>query len=86
MPARVLALVRGQWPTGPQAPWGRDVPCDADRSQVRGGPLPAVLAALRNTTIGLRRWAGDTTIAAACRQLAASPARALALVGIALEN
>src|SRR5262249_49523543 len=86
MPARLLALVRGQWPTGHQAHWVREVPCDADRSPGRGGPLPAVLAALRNTTIGLLRWAGDTTIAAACRQLAAPPARAVALVGIALEN
>jgi len=44
------------------------------------------MAALRNTAIGLLRWAGSTNIAAACRQLAAQPARALALVGMALEN
>ena len=45
-----------------------------------------VTAALRNTTIGLLRWAGYTNIAAACRRLAAQPVQALALIGIALEN
>jgi len=44
------------------------------------------MAALRNTTVGLLRWAGYTNMAAAGRQLAAQPARALALMGIALEN
>jgi hypothetical protein len=66
--------------------WGRDVTFDEDRSHGREGHIPQVMAAHRNTAIGLLRWAGDTNIAAACRQLAAQPAQALALVGIALEN
>jgi hypothetical protein len=44
------------------------------------------MAALRNTAIGLLRSAGYLNIAAACRQLAAQPLQALALIGIALEN
>jgi hypothetical protein len=44
------------------------------------------MAALRNTAIGLLRWAGYTNIAAACRRLAAQPGQALALIGIELEN
>jgi hypothetical protein len=44
------------------------------------------MAALRNTAVGLLRWAGHTNIAAACRRLAAQPAQALALIGIELEN
>ena len=64
----------------------RDVTCDEDRSQVRCGSIPQVMAALRNTVIGLLRWTGHTNIAAACRRLAAQPAQALALIGIALEN
>jgi DDE family transposase len=44
------------------------------------------MAALRNTAIGLLRWAGYTNIAATCRQLAAQPTQALALIGIILEN
>jgi hypothetical protein len=40
----------------------------------------------RNTAIGLLRWAGYRDIAKAGRKLAAQPAQALALIGIAFEN
>jgi hypothetical protein len=59
---------------------------DEDRSQVRSGNIPQLMAALRNTTIGLLRRAGYTNIASACRHMAAQPAKALALVGIVFEN
>jgi len=85
-PTRLLELVRGQWQIEHKSHWVRDVTFDEDRSQGRCGNIPQVMAALRNTAIGLLRWAGHTTIAAACRQLAAQPAQALALIGIALEN
>ena len=85
-PERLLALVRGQWQIENQSHWVRDVTFDEDRSQVRGGNIPQVMAALRNTAIGLLRWAGHTNIAAACRRLAAQPVQALALIGITLEN
>ena len=55
--------------------WVRDVTFDEDRSQVRCGNMPPMMAALRNTAIGLLRWAGHTNIAAACRRLAAQPAK-----------
>ena len=85
-PERLLALVRGQWQIENQSHWVRDVTFDADRSQVRCGNIPQVMAALRNTTVGLLRWAGHTNIAAACRRLAAQPVQALALIGIEMEN
>ena len=85
-PERLLALVRGQWQIENKSHWGRDVTFDEDRSQVRCGNIPQVMAALRNTTIGLLRCAGHSNIAAACRRLAAQPLQALALIGIALEN
>ena len=85
-PSQLLALVRGQWQIEHRSPWVRDVTCDEDRSQVRGGSIPQVMAALRNTAIGLLRAAGYTNIAAACRRFAAQPDLALALIGIALEN
>ena len=85
-PARVLDLVRGHWSIENKSHWVRDVTFDEDRSQVRCGSIPQVMAALRNTAIGLLRWAGHTNIAAACRRLAAQPAQALALIGIELEN
>lgn len=85
-PGRLLDLVRGHWHMENKSHWVRDVTFDEDRSQVRCGNIPQVMAALRNTVIGLLRWTGHTNIAAACRRLAAQPAQALALIGIALEN
>lgn len=85
-PGQLLEFVRGHWHIENKSHWVRDVTFDEDRSQVRCGNIPHVMAALRNTTIGVLRWAGHTNIAAACRQLAAQPLQALALIGIALEN
>ncbi len=85
-PERLLTLVRGQWQIENKLHWVRDVTFDEDRSQVRCGNIPQVMAALRNTAIGLLRGAGYPNIAAACRQLAAQPLQALALIGIELEN
>jgi hypothetical protein len=85
-PARLLERVRGHWQLENQSHGVRDVPFDEDRSHVRGGPIPQVRAAFRNTTIGLLRRAGYANIAAACRLLPAQPARTLALMGIHLEN
>jgi predicted transposase YbfD/YdcC len=85
-PHRLLELVRGHWGIENKSHWVRDVTFDEDRSQVRCGNIPHMMAALRNTAIGLLRWAGHTNIAAACRRLAAQPAQALALIGIVFEN
>ena len=60
----------------------RDVTVDEDRSQVRKGNLPQVMAALRNTCIGLMRLHGYSQIASTCRHFAAQPRKALALLGI----
>ena len=84
--AQLLALVRGHWSIENRSHWVRDVTFDEDRSQVRCGNIPQVMAALRNTVVGLMRWAGHTNIAAACRRFAAQPQAALHLIGIALEN
>lgn len=64
----------------------RDVTLGEDASQVRCGAAPQVLAALRNTTIGLLRLAGTPNIAAALRRHSAHPAEALALLGLTYEN
>jgi predicted transposase YbfD/YdcC len=85
-PHRLLELVRGHWGIENKSHWVRDVTFDEDRSQVRCGNIPHMMAALRNTAIGLLRWAGYTNIAAACRRLAAQPVLALALIGIEFEN
>lgn len=85
-PEQLLELVRGHWAIENKSHWVRDVTFDEDRSQVRCGSIPHVMAALRNTAIGLLRWAGYGNIAKAGRQLAAQPAQALALIGVELEN
>lgn len=85
-PGRLLELVRGHWHIENKSHWVRDVTFDEDRSQVRSGNIPQLMAALRNTAIGLLRGAGHTNIAKACRHMAAQPAKALALVGIELKN
>ena len=79
---QLLRWVRGHWTIENQSHWVRDVTMDEDRSQVRKGNIPEVMAALRNTVIGLLRKAGESNIAAACRKFAAQPQAALALIGI----
>jgi predicted transposase YbfD/YdcC len=83
---QLLAWVRGHWHLENQSHWVRDVTFDEDRSQVRCGSIPQVMAALRNTGIGLLRAAGYGNIAKACRQMAGQPQRTLALIGIEMEN
>src|SRR5215475_10963575 len=48
-PERLLALVRGQWQIENKSHGGREMTFDEDRSQVRCGNIPQVMAALRNT-------------------------------------
>jgi predicted transposase YbfD/YdcC len=83
---RLLGLTRHQWHIENRSHYVRDVTFDEDRSQVRCGSIPQVLAAFRNTAIGLLRLGGERNIAAACRRLAAQPQAALALLGIISEN
>ena len=85
-PARLLTVVRGQWQMENQSHGVREVTFDADRSHGRCGNLPQGMAALRNTAIGLLRYAGYSNIATAGRRLAAQPLQALALIGMVLEN
>jgi len=79
--SRLMKLVRCHWHIENRSHWVRDVTFDEDRSQVRSGNIPQVMAALRNTAIGLMRFAGETNIAAACRRYAAKPRPALELIG-----
>jgi predicted transposase YbfD/YdcC len=80
----MLRLVRGHWSIENGLRWVRDVTFDEDRSQVRTGSLPRVLATLRNLAISAIRYATSRTvnIAAATRQLARQPDRTLDLLGI----
>lgn len=84
--AALLRLWRGHWSIENQLHWVRDVTFDEDRSGVWAGHVPQVLAALRNTAIGLLRCLGATNIAATTRRFAAQPALALAAVGLPIDN
>lgn len=55
---RWLAWVRGHWHSANTSHGVREVPCDAERSQVRGGSIPQGRAGRRNPGIGLMRGAG----------------------------
>jgi len=81
-PARLLEFVRCHWYIENRSYWVRDVTFDEDRSQVRCGNIPQVMAALRNVAIGLMRCIGYTNIAAACRYFAAQPWSAMEAIGI----
>ena len=73
-PAQLLVAWRehlGDWHIENKLHWVRDVTFDEDRSTVRKGCIPQVMAALRNTAIGLLRVLGATNIAGACRLFAA---------------
>lgn len=84
--ARLLQVSRHHWRIENGSHWVRDVTFAEDHSQVRCGSIPEVMAALRNTVIGLLRVTGAPNIAAACRTFAAQPAAALTLLGIPLDN
>ena len=69
---------------GNRVHWVRDVTFDEDRSQIRTGSAPQVMAALRNLTTTLVRRAGhsNSNVAAALRRHAVHLSEALALLGI----
>ena len=80
--ACLLEYVRCHWHIENMSHWVRDVTFDEDRSCVRCGNIPQVMAAMRNLVIGLMRWLGYTNIAAACRYFAAQPWDALEAIGV----
>lgn len=81
-PARLGALVRGHWEIENRVHRVRDVTYDEDRSQVRTGAAPQVMASLRNLAISAFRLAGHTNIAAALRWAARDYHRPLTILGL----
>jgi predicted transposase YbfD/YdcC len=81
-PKLLQSLLRHHWHIENKSHWVRDVVFDEDHSQVRCGNIPQVMAALRNTVIGLLRLHGKHQIAATLRRHAARPEEALELLGI----
>jgi predicted transposase YbfD/YdcC len=76
-PADLARIARGHWGIEDRLHWVRDVTYDEDRSQVRTGNGPRVMASLRNLAIAILRLTGHTSIAAALRYHARQPGRPL---------
>ncbi len=77
---RIAALARGHWGIENRLHWVRDVDFDEDRSRVRTGQAPQVMAAIRNTALALLRLAGYPCIAAGLRHFALHSTEAIKLV------
>jgi predicted transposase YbfD/YdcC len=78
---RLQRLWRGHWSIENRLHWVRDETMSEDRSQIRTGSAPQVMAALRNTTLGILRHFGVDNVAAALRRHARYPHEALAMMG-----
>jgi predicted transposase YbfD/YdcC len=66
-PTRLIALTRGHWGIEGGLHQRRDVTLGEDRSQVRQGQAPQVLACLNNVVVGLAARVGEANLAAARR-------------------
>ena len=82
-PEDIGGLIRGHWGIENGLHWRRDVTWNEDKSQVRKGNAPQVMAILRNIAITLLRHCGHRNLARATRKLRHQPATVLALVGLA---
>jgi hypothetical protein len=81
-PDRLLQLNRGHWGIENRSHYVRDLTYDEDRSRIRVGNGPAIMASLRNFAIALARLRGAKNIASALRAFAHHPGRALAAIGV----
>ncbi len=79
-PERLLAIVRGHWSIENGSHYVRDVIFGEDRSRLRSGDAPQVLATLRNLAITLIHRTGTSQIAATRRTFSHDPALALDLL------
>ncbi len=79
-PTDLLQLVRHHWHIENGLHYVRDVTFAEDRSRLRMGNAPHLLAALRNLALTLLRRAGASAIAATRRAFSYHPERAFALL------
>jgi predicted transposase YbfD/YdcC len=79
-PATLAAWIRGHWHIENKLHWVRDVTYQEDKSLVRTGNAPRVMATLRGLAISLLRLDGHANIAAANRHHARDPQRTLTLL------
>src|SRR5437763_6041460 len=80
-PERLLELNRWHWGIENRSHYVRDVSFGEDRSRLRTGHAPQILAALRNLAITLIHRFGSSHIKATRLHFASCPQQALALLG-----
>ncbi len=80
-----IPALGGVWGIENRLHWVRDVTFDEDRSQVRTGAAPQVLAGLRNLVISLVRRAGHSNVAAALRRHNAHLSKAFDMMGFTYQ-
>lgn len=79
-PTQLATWARDHWRIENRLHWVRDVTFDEDRSQVRSGNGPRVMASLRNLAISILRVNGTTNIAQALRHHAWDPLRPITVL------
>ena len=79
-PHALLALVRGHWGIENSLHYVRDVTFAEDRSRIRTGHAPQLLAACRNLAITLIHRSGSSQIAASRRSFSYHPRKAFDLL------
>jgi predicted transposase YbfD/YdcC len=79
-PQRLLGLVRAHWSIENSSHYVRDVTFGEDRSRLRTGSGPQIMAALRNLAITLIHRQGSSQIAATRRHFASHPRLAFRLL------
>lgn len=77
-PLRLLELVRGHWGIENRSHYVRDVTFQEDRSRLRTGYAPPIMASLRNLVIPLIHRHGSSQIISPRRSLSSHPQRACA--------
>ena len=79
---RLLRFNRYHWGIENRLHYVRDMTFDEDRSRVRTGCRPRMMASLRNLAISLARLAGAENIAATTRYLGRQAQRPLRVIGL----
>jgi hypothetical protein len=81
-PQELQSFLRGHWGIENRCHWIRDVTFDEDRSRVRLGSGPQVMASLRNLALSVHRMNGEKNIAAATRSCSYDNTRPFKLLGL----
>ena len=84
-PQELQDFLRGHWGIENRCHWVRDVTFDEDRSRVRSGSGPQVMASLRNLAISVHRLNGEKNIAAATRSCSYDNIQPFKLLGLRLS-